>query len=91
MIGPNNCVHLTVDEVREIHRDALAAFGGLDGVREMALLESAVAAPQASFATEDCWKGLEKFFAARKPKGVQTKKEKLASRSSRRKKASAKR
>ena len=46
---PDNCFHLTVQIVREIHADAIARFGGLAGVRESALLESAVAAPQASF------------------------------------------
>lgn len=45
----DNCFHLTVEIVREIHTEAIARFGGSDGVREMALLESAVAAPQASF------------------------------------------
>lgn len=35
--------------VREIHEQALLRFGGLDGVRNDVLLESAVAAPQASF------------------------------------------
>lgn len=43
------CLHLTVDIVLEIHREALERFGGLAGVREPALLESAVAAPQATF------------------------------------------
>ena len=47
--GPDDCVHLSVDVVREIHAEALARFGGLDGVRDLALLESAVAAPQATF------------------------------------------
>lgn len=46
---PENCFHLTVDIVREILAEAIAKFGGLDGVRETALLESAVAAPQAGF------------------------------------------
>jgi death on curing protein len=46
---PDNCFHLTVEIVREIHAEAITRFGGSDGVREMALLESAVAAPQASF------------------------------------------
>jgi len=46
---PENCFHLTVDIVREIHAEAIAKFGGSDGVREMALLEAAVGAPQASF------------------------------------------
>jgi len=43
------CLHLTVDIVLEIHREVLERFGGLAGVREPALLESAVAAPQATF------------------------------------------
>ena len=46
---PENCFHFTVEIVREIHAEAIAKFGGSDGVRELALLESAVAAPQASF------------------------------------------
>ena len=40
--------HLTVEIVREIHAAAIAEFGGSTGVRESSLLESAVAAPQAS-------------------------------------------
>jgi death-on-curing protein len=48
-VTPENCFHLTVDIVREIHNEAIARFGGSDGVRDMALLESAVAAPQAGF------------------------------------------
>ena len=45
---PNDCFHLTVEIVRDIHAEAIARFGGLDGVRALALLESAVAAPQAT-------------------------------------------
>jgi death-on-curing protein len=41
--------YLTVANVLEIHAEAISQFGGSDGLREMALLESAVAAPQASF------------------------------------------
>ena len=48
MVSPDACAHLTVEIVREVHTEAIARFGGSDGVREMALLESAVAAPQAS-------------------------------------------
>lgn len=47
-VPPNDCFHLTGEIVQEIHASALARFGGADGVREMALLESAVAAPQAT-------------------------------------------
>ncbi|MFZ9932636.1 MAG: type II toxin-antitoxin system death-on-curing family toxin [Chthoniobacterales bacterium] len=44
-----NLFHLTVEVVREIHAEAISAFGGSHGIRDQALLESAVAAPQASF------------------------------------------
>ena len=46
---PENCVHLTVDVVREIHAEAIRQFGGLNGVRDENLLASAVMTPQASF------------------------------------------
>ena len=40
--------HLTASAVRAIHQQVLATHGGTPGVREVALLESAVAAPQAT-------------------------------------------
>jgi death-on-curing protein len=40
--------HPTVSAVAAIHREVLAAHGGADGVRDIALLESAVSAPQAT-------------------------------------------
>jgi death on curing protein len=43
-------IHLDVEAVLAIHAQVLAAHGGGTGVRDRALLESAVAAPQASFA-----------------------------------------
>jgi death-on-curing protein len=61
---PNDCFHLTVEMVREIHAEALARFGGLEGVRETALLESAVAAPQASFGGQSPYKDLAEVAAA---------------------------
>ena len=39
--------HPSVEAVKAIHAEVLAAHGGSAGVREEALLESAVAAPQA--------------------------------------------
>jgi death-on-curing protein len=45
-------VHLTVAAVKAIHAEVLAAHGGGDGLREPALLESAVAAPQAAMMGE---------------------------------------
>lgn len=45
-------VHLTVAAVRSIHREVLASHGGASGVRDENLLESAVAAPQATMLGE---------------------------------------
>ena len=45
----NDCLHLTLEIVLEIHAEAIATFGGSTGLRDRALLESAIAAPQASF------------------------------------------
>jgi death-on-curing protein len=45
---PDSCFHLSVEIVKEIHAEAIEAFGGSDGIRDGALLESAIAAPQAS-------------------------------------------
>ncbi len=42
-------IFLELDEVLLIHRDQLQRYGGMDGVREMGLLQSALAAPAASF------------------------------------------
>ena len=53
-------LHLTVEGVVAIHGVVLKAHGGSPGVRDQALLESAVAAPQATFAGESLMKdGLE--------------------------------
>ena len=43
---------------------SIAKFGGSDGVREMALLESAVAAPQASFGGKSPYADLAEIAAA---------------------------
>ncbi len=40
---------LGLDEVLAIHRDQVERYGGHEGVRDLGLLESAVAAPEASF------------------------------------------
>jgi len=61
---PGNCIHLTVEIVREIHAEAIERFGGADGVGEMALLESAVAAPQASFGGKSPYADLAEVAAA---------------------------
>lgn len=43
---------LTLEDVFVIHEEQLAAFGGLVGIRDEGLLESAVMTPQASFGGE---------------------------------------
>jgi len=62
--APENCFHLTVDIVREIQAEAIARFCGSDGVRDTALLESAVAAPQASFGGKSPYEDLVEMAAA---------------------------
>lgn len=55
-MGP---LFLTLDEVIAIHCDQIERYGGTVGIREVALLESAVAAPQAGFGEQylhrDCF------------------------------------
>ena len=60
----DNCFHLTVEIVREIHAEAIARFGGSDGVRDSALLESAVAAPQASVGGRSPYRDLAEVAGA---------------------------
>ena len=61
---PDNCLYLTVEIVLEIHAEAIARFGGSGGVREMALLQSGVAAPQASFGGKSPYADLAEVAAA---------------------------
>jgi death-on-curing protein len=62
--GPGNGFHLTVEFVREIHAAAIANFGGSDGLREPALLESAVAAPRATYGGRSPYADLTEIAAA---------------------------
>lgn len=45
----NTCIHLSPDQVLEIHAAAIRLYGGSTGLRDSALLQSATAAPQATF------------------------------------------
>ncbi len=49
MATPDDCFHLTIEVVREIHQEVLSKFGGPKGVRDENLLASAVLTPQSSF------------------------------------------
>jgi len=46
---PDDCVHLTIEIVLEIHSEALKNFGGSPAIRDEGLLASAVFAPQSTF------------------------------------------
>jgi len=61
---PDNCFHLSVDVVREIHSEALKQFGGLDGVRDENLLASAVLTPQSSVGGESPYTDIVDVAAA---------------------------
>jgi len=60
----NRCFHLTVDIVLEIHQAAIVKFGGSPGLRSLDLLESAVAAPQATFGGRSTYDDLIDLAAA---------------------------
>jgi len=61
---PDNCFFLPVALVKELHAAAIAGFGGSDGLRDEALLESAVAAPQATYGGQSVYGSLEEVAAA---------------------------
>ena len=50
--------YLTVEQVLFIHMRLIAETGGSSGLRDLALLESAVARPQATFGGEDLYPDL---------------------------------
>lgn len=56
--------HLTTAIVQEIHSEAIRRFGGSAGIRDEALLESAVAAPQATFGGKSPYADLCEMGAA---------------------------
>ncbi|MES2595996.1 MAG: type II toxin-antitoxin system death-on-curing family toxin [Verrucomicrobiota bacterium] len=60
----HHCLHLTLDIVLEIHAEAISQFGGSTGLRDRALLESAIAAPQASFGGESPFDDMVDIAAA---------------------------
>lgn len=57
-------LHLTAEAVKAIHEEVLAAHGGSPGLRDLALLESAVAAPQATYGGEALLKDVIEIAAA---------------------------
>jgi death on curing protein len=61
---PDDCVHLTVEIVLEIHDEALKNFGGSLGIRDEGLLASAVFAPQSSFRGKSPYADIVEIAAA---------------------------
>ena len=61
---PDDCVHLTIDIVREIHAEAIKRFGGLNGIRDEHLLTSAVLTPQSIFVGKSPYADIIEIAAA---------------------------
>jgi len=61
MHGP---MFLTLDEVLRFHEELLAAFGGQEGVRDLNLLESAIAQPRQVFGGQYLHEDLSAMAAA---------------------------
>ncbi|MBI3804969.1 MAG: type II toxin-antitoxin system death-on-curing family toxin [Nitrospirae bacterium] len=55
---------LTVDQVIEVHADLIEEFGGSHGIRDLGLLQSAIAMPQAGFGDEYLHSNLFEMAAA---------------------------
>ena len=55
---------LTLAEVLQIHQDQIQRYGGEKGIRDLGLLESALAQPEASFLGEWLHKDLHEMAAA---------------------------
>lgn len=61
MIDPT---FLDTDDVLDLHADQIDAFGGIHGIRDQGLLESAVMTPQATFGGEYLHSDLFEMAAA---------------------------
>lgn len=56
--------YLTLIEILELHRRILKQSGGVFGIRDMGLLESAIAQPRMTFGGEDLYSSLLEKAAA---------------------------
>jgi death on curing protein len=61
---PDDCVHLSIEIVREIHAEVIKQFGGLNGVRDENLLPSAVLTPQSTFGGKSPYSDIIEVAAA---------------------------
>ncbi len=55
---------LTLDDVLEIHRDQIERYGGGEGIRDLGLLQSALAQPSATFGGQYLHADLHEMAAA---------------------------
>jgi len=61
---PLDCVHLSIDVIREIHAEVIKQFGGANGIRDENLLASAVLTPQSSFGGKSPYADILEIAAA---------------------------
>ena len=50
-----NTTHITLDVVLAIHDDMIDKYGGSRGIRDLGLIQSAIARPQSSFGGDDLY------------------------------------
>lgn len=55
---PQQTFYLTLEQVLAIHDDQIERYGGSHGIRDLGLLESAIARPQATFGGLDLYPDL---------------------------------
>ena len=53
-----NTSHLTLDIILAIHEEMVERYGGSHGIRDIGLIQSAVARPQSSFGGEDLYQSI---------------------------------
>lgn len=54
----DNISYLTLEQVLAIHQNQIDTYGGKDGIRDLALLESAIFRPQTTFSGRDLYSSL---------------------------------
>lgn len=59
-----NINYITLDVVLAIHDDMIERYGGSFGIRDLGLLQSALARPQSSFANQDLYPSILEKAAA---------------------------
>ena len=51
-------IYLTLEEILIIHEDQIERYGGTSGIRDLALLDSAILRPQTTFSGKDLYETL---------------------------------